>query len=595
MPDPILDEGDPEQTRRDEALGLQLEQYLDSLRPGQSSGEPAGTPAPPPSTVAPAGPDLDRLRPVVESLSGLCDYLEATEPIGDDPKATTDFLSTGRPGNPPYVGPDPAPSLVGKYEVVRPLGRGGQASALLAFDPDLRRHVVVKRYHAALTAAQQDAVLKEGQALARVRSPYVAQCYSAERAEDIPFLVVEYVPGKSLAEAQRQEPCDLDATLRLLGRLAEGLAAVHACGLLHRDIKPGNIVLGDDGLPRLVDFGFASPLAGEDLRRISGTLPYMAPEQARGESERIDARTDIYGLGAVLYELLTGQPPHGGRDQAALWREVREGKVMPAAQRNPQVPPAVNDLCMRCLAADPAQRFASAAELAEAIRRLERQRRPARWMTWRTALLAAGAAAALLAGVLVWWGWHRPLADEGRPGGTEGVVVPTKEGQDFAVNVVAVGGMRDREGRLLLTLGSKVAFQVTPARDAYLGLWCVDDTGVVTQLFPNKWESDHLVKGGEARTVPGLARYAIQATTPSRKPEKVIVFASTKRWEPPAPERHRGAGPEEGYIVFVTPEEQREFDELLRGLELVPSGADADRGPPQSAKIVLPYLVLPKE
>jgi hypothetical protein len=140
-----------------------------------------------------------------------------------------------------------------------------------------------------------------------------------------------------------------------------------------------------------------------------------------------------------------------------------------------------------------------------------------------------------------------------------------------------------------------VAFEVTAARTAYLGLWCVDDNGVVTQLFPNKWESNHLVKGGETRRVPGLPRYAIRATTPSRKPEKVIVFASTQRWEPPAPERHRGAGPEAGYLVFVTPEEQREFEELLRGLELVPGGPDPERGPPRSAKVVLSYLVLPAE
>jgi hypothetical protein len=592
MPDPILDEGDPEQTRRDEVLGIQLEQYLDSLRPGQPPCESPAAPAPPPAAVA--GADLDRLRTVVESLSGLCDFLEATAPDGDDPRATSDYVGTDRSDNVRDKSPEPAPSSVGKYEVVRPLGEGGQASALLAFDPDLRRHVVIKRYHAALTAQEQDAVLKEGQVLARVRSPYVAQCFSAERADGTPFLVVEYVPGKSLAETPRQDLCDLDAVLRLLGRLAEGLAAVHACGLLHRDIKPANIVLGDDGRPRLVDFGLASPLAGENLRRVSGTLPYMAPEQARGECERIDARTDIYGLGAVLYELLTGRPPHAGREQVALWREVRAGKIVPPAERNPQVPPAVNDLCLRCLAADPAQRFGSAAELAEAIRRLERQRRRARWMTRKITLLGAGIAAALLVSVLVWWRWNRPPADNGHVGDTAGVV-PTAGARDFDVRVVAVGGQRDRDGRLLLTVGNKVVFEVTPARDAYLGLWCVDDTGVVTQLFPNKWESDHLVKGGEARKVPGLARYAIQATTPSKKPETLIVFASTKRWEPPAPDQHRGAGPEEGYIVFVTPEEQREFHEMLRGLELVPRGVVVDGGPPLSAKIEVPYLVLPAE
>src|SRR4029079_2417629 len=99
----------------------------------------------------------------------------------------------------------------------------------------------------------------------------------------------------------------------------EGLEAVHACGLLHRDIKPANIVLGDDGVPRLVDFGLAAHLGSAALHGVSGTPPYMAPEQARGQWERIDGRTDIYGLGAVLYALLTGQPPHpGATPQEAL-------------------------------------------------------------------------------------------------------------------------------------------------------------------------------------------------------------------------------------------------------------------------------------
>jgi hypothetical protein len=158
-----------------------------------------------------------------------------------------------------------------------------------------------------------------------------------------------------------------------------------------------------------------------------------------------------------------------------------------------------------------------------------------------------------------------------------------------------VGGRRDEDGGLLLNVGNDVAFQVTPSRTAYLGLWCVDDEGAVTQLFPNKWETDHRITGRETRTVPGVPRYAIRALSPSKRPEKVIVFASTKRWEPPAPERHRGAGPEGGYIIFATPDERQEFDELLRGLELVAKEPGPDGEPPGSAKVVLPYLVRPAQ
>src|SRR5262249_28880084 len=160
----------------------------------------------------------------------------------------------------------------------------------------------------------------------------------------------EYIPGRNLREQQKVRPLDIAQSLELTKQLAEGLAAVHACGLLHRDLKPENVLIGEEGRPRLVDFGLAAPLASAELANISGTLPYISPEQARGESERIDARTDVYGLGAVLYELLTGHPPHQGASREELWRAACAGDVAPPRQLNRRVPRAVSDLCVRCLA-----------------------------------------------------------------------------------------------------------------------------------------------------------------------------------------------------------------------------------------------------
>jgi len=121
------------------------------------------------------------------------------------------------------------PATFGKYRVVRILGKGGQAITLLAFDPDLRCHIVLKVYHSAQTAADQETVLREGQALARVRSPYVARCYGVERQGGVPALVVEYVPGRNLRERQRVRPLAVGQALELVRQLAEGLAAVPAC------------------------------------------------------------------------------------------------------------------------------------------------------------------------------------------------------------------------------------------------------------------------------------------------------------------------------------------------------------------------------
>jgi serine/threonine protein kinase len=246
-----------------------------------------------------------------------------------DPDGTVSFPDSGRErgvrvvaedgGSPPMETPrepiisdlEPARgSSLGHYELRQFMGRGGQASTYLAFDSRLHRLVVLKRYHGATAPERREAVLNEGRALARVRSRYVAPCHGVEFEKDETVPVVEHFPGRSLAMLTPDDRADFARTALWVEQVAEGLAEVHACGLLHRDIKPENIIVGDDGVPRLVDFGLAAPLASAALQTVSGTPPYMAPEQARGQGERIDARTDVWGLGAVLYFLLTGVPPY---------------------------------------------------------------------------------------------------------------------------------------------------------------------------------------------------------------------------------------------------------------------------------------------
>jgi tRNA A-37 threonylcarbamoyl transferase component Bud32 len=576
---------DPQETLdpegRESVLGEQLDRHLEALR---STSKPQQTDK--------GDPELEQLRPVVEQLHALAQYLTTPVPTGPE---TLSYHSAYSTAVPPPSESDRREKWIGKYTVVRALGEGGQASATLAFDPDLQRHVVLKMYREARTPKQQESVLREGQALARVRSRYVAQCYGVERHEGVPYLVVEYIPGKNLAELQKAKPQTIDGALELTAQLAEGLAAIHACGLLHRDIKPANIIMGDDGVPRLVDFGMAVPLASANLRQIAGTLSYMAPEQARGEIERIDARSDLFGLGAVLYELLTGRPPHRADTLEALLEAAQNGDVVPPCERNPKVPAAVNDLCMRCLAKDPLQRFASAAELGEAVRRW--QQRP-RWRNWfvlsgrlgRHKLRITIATALLLLGLisvfpLYWTGAPRP-GTEAEPALRHPDGRPLR--RDFPIEVEMLGGEREARGQVTLTEGEMVRFRIELERDAYVGVWYVDDLGAVVQLFPNRFDRDHRLRAGQARDIPPAdADYAIKATV-SHGLEYVHVVASTKKWE--SLEANR-SGP---YTVFSTDEEKEHLQTFLRGLELTEKEHRQEDARPAASEAIVPFRVFPR-
>jgi serine/threonine protein kinase len=291
---------------------------------------------------------------------------------------------------------EPAPQI-GKYVIVRNLNPGGQAAPLVAFDPDLKRHVVLKRYHRRADGDERLTAAREGQALVRARSPHLAQCFGLEREGNEWFLVIEFIPGRNLAQARLDLKPDADMAARWIEQVAEGLAAIHACGLIHRDIKPENIIFGDDGVIRLVDFGLAAPIGSDSLRELSGTPAYMSPEQARSEWDRIDPRSDVFGMGAVLYFLLTGRPPHQGRSVTETLASAREGRIVPPRQLSPKLPRGLESICLKAMATAPQNRYATARGFGEALQHFL-QRRQRVWLAVASSTLAlVVAAAALLA------------------------------------------------------------------------------------------------------------------------------------------------------------------------------------------------------
>jgi serine/threonine protein kinase len=259
---------------------------------------------------------------------------------------------------------------------------------LKAFDAKLQRLVAIKVLapHLAADDVARQRFLREARAAAAVRQEHVVTIHAVEEAGDTPYLVMEFVRGPSLQERLDRGPAaGLEEILRIGVQIAAGLAAAHAQGLVHRDVKPANILLEDGMHVKITDFGLArtvdeahlaqvgpKPQRGVDTRltqvgTVAGTPQYMAPEQARGQD--LDHRADLFSLGGVLYTLCSGRPPFGGDDMIAILYGVCE-ETPPALHRlNPDLPDWLIGMVEKLLAKDPAQRFQSAAEVAELLGR----------------------------------------------------------------------------------------------------------------------------------------------------------------------------------------------------------------------------------
>jgi serine/threonine protein kinase len=270
--------------------------------------------------------------------------------------------------------------VVARYRVVRLIGAGGAGLVHEAFDPQLGRRIALKMVRPDTSdeaARSPTRLLREAQAMARLSHPNVVAVYDAGIFEGQVFVAMELVDGRTVAQWLQETRPGWPAVVRLFVEAGRGLAAAHSAGLIHRDFKPENVLLGDDGRPRVTDFGLArardlgdptsSPIATvlsssplltlTDAGVVAGTPAYMAPEQFEGA--RADERTDQFNFCAALYRALYGQRPFGGEatvTMGALAREVSTGKLRPPPPGTP-VPDQVFSLVARGLARDPADRF----------------------------------------------------------------------------------------------------------------------------------------------------------------------------------------------------------------------------------------------
>jgi len=261
---------------------------------------------------------------------------------------------------------------IGTYEVIGVIGRGGMGVVFKAFDAALNRFVAIKMLlpHLAASGAARKRFAREGQAAAAVIDDNVLPIYSVAEWQGVPYLVTQYSRGTTLQKRiLDQGPLELKEILRIGMQTAKGLAAAHAQGLVHRDVKPSNILL-DGTVERalLTDFGLARAVDDASITRtgiIAGTPQYMSPEQARGGS--VDARSDLFGLGSVLYAMCTGRPPFRADNSYAVLRLITDAEPRPIQEINPDIPEWLCRLIARLMAKSPNDRFSTAAEVADAL------------------------------------------------------------------------------------------------------------------------------------------------------------------------------------------------------------------------------------
>jgi WD40 repeat protein len=260
------------------------------------------------------------------------------------------------------------------YELLGELGRGGMGVVYMARHIKLNRIVALKMILAGGHAAQGELTRFriEAEAIARLQHPNIVQVYEISEHEGKPFFSLEYVVGGSLDRKLAGTPQPPAQAAKLIGTLARAIHYAHSLGIIHRDLKPANVLLTTNGTPKIADFGLAKQLdvAGATATgAVMGTPSYMAPEQAGGKTRELGPACDVYALGAILYESLTGRPPFRAATALDTLLQVLGDEPVPPRQLNRQVLPDLETICLKCLHKEPARRYASAAALANDLQR----------------------------------------------------------------------------------------------------------------------------------------------------------------------------------------------------------------------------------
>jgi predicted Ser/Thr protein kinase len=338
--------GDSGGDERETLLAQALAEYMDACSGGEAVD---------PAEFCRRHPQVETdLRSLLETMAHIDNLLEGT------------VAPVPGPGN------EPLPERLSGLKVLSVIGSGGMGRVYLAQDEGLGREVAIKTLSPVLSRDERlrERFMQEARALARLSHPNIVRIYRLGQADEIPHYVMEYIHGAPLVEAAR--PLALDQKIEIFRKIVLAVEYLHQNDIIHRDLKPGNILVGPDLEPKLLDFGLAR--ATRDLRHMTrpgevmGTPDYLSPEQARGEP-KIDARSDIFSLGAILYELLTGEPPFRSDNLADQVRLICTADPLVPRRLNSAVPGELQNICMKCLEKNAPDRYGTARELADDLGR----------------------------------------------------------------------------------------------------------------------------------------------------------------------------------------------------------------------------------
>ena len=480
------------------------------------------------------------------------------------------------------------PKRIGKYLVLEALDQGGQARIYRAVHPQLRQTVAIKLGHL-LPHDNRDAremLIAEARLLAQLDHPHLVRVHDLDFHKNRPFIVMDYIRGRNLQQARHEDNTSPRQAAEFVARIASALAAIHAQGVTHRDVKPGNILLDENGQPRLIDFGLARQRTAwttlaEPQENLTGTLLYMAPEQAAGDAQRVGPQTDLFGLGGVLFFLLSGSSPIQAGTFNEVLDRVRGGQIEWEALARSGAPAALVEVCHKALAVNVEDRYENAAAMEADLQRWLNRRQ--RWK-WRFSLVAV--LLACLLAIAAAWAWSRTTPEETpQPSSVSPRQTAAHEllerapRQDFGLEF-DVAGHESGESSLALEDGQRVALRLKSEVDCYVGVWYVDAAGDVTQLYPNQREQDHFLAAGVTQMVPNSEEYAIRVHA-AEGAEYFYAAATTHSWP-------GDAGVELGpAVVFASQEELKAWSDQARSVSVV------DENSPRVAEEVIQIHVLP--